>query len=120
MRIIACCLVLLLTAASGRLLACDYSCVDHTRATHSSEPSCHQQEDEAGPVAKAGLDDCADQSATVAGFVAGKIASLTKPALAATPVAAASLPLGTFTRGANCRRSDSSSPVLQRIIPLRI
>ena len=121
-RVTASLLVVLMTAASGRLLACDYSCIEHTRAAHSSQPSCHEPEPEpSGPVFNAAQNDCVEQPALVPAYLAGKVSSLVKPAPTVPHVADVRvLSWAGFDRGAPTRVSPSHSPLLDRHTPLRI
>jgi hypothetical protein len=119
-RLTASLLVVMMAAASGRLLACDYSCLEHTRTTDAAQPSCHEQEaEQTGPVFNTGQNDCLEQPALVPAYLAGKTTSLVKPA--PLPHAVDSpVSLLPFARPARTGARGHRSPVVDRITPLRI
>ena len=112
--------VALMLVASGRLLVCDYSCFDHTRAVQSSEPSCHDQAREQVPVALTASQDNCEQPVLVADFVAGKVTSLVKPAPAVAHAVDEHARTHTLARRAPASPPDPLSLALHRNTPLRI
>ena len=120
-RLTASILVVMMLAASSRLLACDYSCVEHTRAEHASQPSCHEQEaEQPGPVFNTGQNDCVEQPAIIPAYLAGKMTSLVKPAPALAHAVDSRVSLVPFARAARMSAPGHHSPVVDRITPLRI
>ena len=120
-RLTASIVVALMLAASGRLLVCDYSCFDHTRAVQSTQPSCHEPAPDDAPFAfTAGQNDCDTQPGLAESFVAGKVTSLGKPAPAVTH-AVDSAPLAySVNCTAHARAPGTVSRTPHRNTPLRI
>jgi hypothetical protein len=112
--------VALMLVASGRLLVCDYSCVGHTRAVQSSEPSCHEQAREQVPVAVTASQNSCEQPVLVADFLAGKVTSLVKPAPAVAHAVDEHARAYTLAGRAPARAPDTLSPAFHRNPPLRI
>ena len=81
MRAIGILLVVALAAGSARLLACDWSCIEHTRAVASQQPSCHEEASQTRrPTMNASdMRGCEDVVGSDAGFVAGKTITVPKP-----------------------------------------
>jgi hypothetical protein len=120
-RLTAVLLVVMMAAVSGRLLVCDYSCVEHTRTAHASQPACHEQEAEpTGPVFNTGQNDCVEQPVVVPAYLAGKTTTLVKPAPALAHAADARISPVPFARATRMRAPRHSSPVVDRTTPLRI
>lgn len=119
-RFTALLVVALIAGASARLLVCDYSCRDHTRAHQSSQPLCHESEPQAGSALTAGENDCDAQPAVLDGILIGKLTSVNKPALLATHVIAARAQLLNAVAAAQPRAPSALLPTLSHTTPLRI